>query len=79
VENLGRRRINNMSKFKPYMQCQDCKKIFTCQMCNIPEFCSECGTRLYHIGKTRWNQTNNIKLIVAKRTLKGWIIREDVN
>lgn len=65
-----------MAEYKEYRQCADCKKIYT----TAPRICKKCGARLLEercvFFDTKVCRTDKCNLIIAKKTLFGWKIKE---
>lgn len=65
-----------MGKYQEVRQCTECKKIYKL----APYICHKCGARLIEdktlLFQTNAYRTDNLKVVIAKRTLFGWKVKE---
>jgi uncharacterized membrane protein YvbJ len=61
------------------VRCKGCGKIYPSKD-NVPSICKKCGAKIVDISWLGNQYTNeNSESIVAKRTLFGWKVREEMN
>lgn len=70
-----------MKGYAEYRQCADCKKIYKAPP-YTPYICKKCGSRLLEdksfLFTTEVHRTDKCNLVIAKKTLFGWKVREVV-
>lgn len=69
--------IRAFTEYREYRQCMDCKKIYTVP----PYICKKCGARLLEDRNLLFTngtyRTDKCEVVVAKKTLFGWKVREE--
>jgi DNA-directed RNA polymerase subunit RPC12/RpoP len=58
--------------YREVYRCKECGKIYE----RYPVICEKCGERLVTEGFFDDYKTESLEVIVAKRTLFGWKVRE---
>ena len=66
-----------MSRYRKVNQCSECGKVY---IGGCPDICWKCGNILYKTGQSgifRTRKSENVREVIAKRTLFGWKIRKE--
>lgn len=59
-------------KYIEARQCADCKKVYK----KSPYICKKCGARLLNDLSCGTYRTNKCNVVIAKKTLFGWKVKE---
>ena len=69
-----------MAKYQEVRQCVECGKIYPGIYPRLPYICYKCGTRLLEDRKvlfeTEIHRTDSCRVVIAKRGLFGWKVKE---